>query len=161
MERDTVLRLGPGGHIRDLAFVSPVGEPETPRGFRFASSRIATSNMPESDDIKITLSKTQIKQVMRGATDEEDLTRLLGGVGTLKLASYRASLSDERLSRSLLRGLMVLASFPPDGSARQITDVAKQLGLGASTTHRYAITLVELGLLERDPISRHYRLPTG
>ncbi len=117
--------------------------------------------MPESDDIKITLSKTQVKQVMRGAADEESLARLLEGVGALKLASYRKSMDDDRFSRSLLRGLMVLASFPQDGSARQITDVAKQLGLGASTTHRYAVTLVELGLLERDPVSRHYRLPTG
>jgi DNA-binding MarR family transcriptional regulator len=117
--------------------------------------------MPESDvDITITLSKTQIKQVMRGATGEEGMTKLLGGTGVLKLASYQERMGDDRFSRSLLRGLMVLAAFPRDGSARQITDVAKQLGLGASTTHRYAITLVELGLLERDPVSRHYRLPT-
>lgn len=98
---------------------------------------------------------------MRAAADEEGLARLLGGIGALKLASYRERINDDRFSRSLLRGLMVLASFPPDGSARQITDVAKQLGLGASTTHRYAVTLVELGLLERDPASRHYRLPAG
>jgi IclR helix-turn-helix domain len=117
--------------------------------------------MPQSDDITITLSKTQIKQVMRGTSDEDDLATLLGGIGALQLASYREQMDDDRYSRSLLRGLMVLASFPRDGSARQITDVAKQLGLGASTTHRYAITLVELGLLERDPVSRHYKLPTG
>lgn len=115
----------------------------------------------ENNDITITLSKTQVKQVMRGATDEDALARLLGGIGALKLASYRERLDDDRFSRSLLRGLMVLASFPSDGSARRVTDVAKQLGLGASTTHRYAITLVELGLLERDPASRHYRLPAG
>ncbi|HWY91159.1 MAG TPA: helix-turn-helix domain-containing protein, partial [Solirubrobacteraceae bacterium] len=88
-------------------------------------------------------------------------TRLLGGIGALKLASYRERLDDDRFSRSLLRGLMVLAAFPSDGGSRRVTDVAKQLGLGASTTHRYAITLVELGLLERDPASRHYRLPIG
>jgi DNA-binding MarR family transcriptional regulator len=117
--------------------------------------------MPESDDITITLSRAQVKQVMRDAADEEGLTRLLGGIGALRLASDHERLDDDRFSRSLLRGLMVLASFPPDGSARRVTDVARQLGLGASTTHRYAITLVELGLLERDPASRHYRLPTG
>jgi hypothetical protein len=138
-----------------------VGEPETRfLGLRFASSEAMTA-MSENNDITITLSKTQVKQVMRGATDEEGLTRLLGGIGALKLTSYKEHLDDERFSRSLLRGLMVLASFPSDGSARRVTDVAKQLGLGASTTHRYAITLVELGLLERDPASRHYRLPTG
>jgi DNA-binding MarR family transcriptional regulator len=114
----------------------------------------------ENNDITITLSKTQVKQVMRGATDGDALARLLGGIGALKLASYRERLDDDRFSRSLLRGLMVLASFPSDGGSRRVTDVAKQLGLGASTTHRYAITLVELGLLERDPASRHYRLPS-
>lgn len=30
--------------------------------------------------------------------------------------------------------------------------------MGASTTHRYVSTLVEVGLLERDPVSREYRL---
>jgi len=115
----------------------------------------------ENNDITITLSKTQVKQVMRGATDGDALARLLGGIGALKLASYRERLDDDRFSRSLLRGLMVLAAFPSDGGSRRVTDVAKQLGLGASTTHRYAITLVELGLLERDPASRHYRLPSG
>jgi DNA-binding MarR family transcriptional regulator len=118
-------------------------------------------NAAEHNDITITLSKTQVKQVMRTATDEDALARLLGGIGALKLASYRERLDDDRFSRSLLRGLMVLAAFPSDGSSRRVTDVAKQLGLGASTTHRYAITLVELGLLERDPASRHYRLPSG
>jgi DNA-binding MarR family transcriptional regulator len=122
---------------------------------------MSENNDAESNDITITLSKTQVKQVMRGATDEDALARLLGGIGALKLASYRDRLDDDRFSRSLLRGLMVLAAFPSDGRSRRVTDVAKQLGLGASTTHRYAITLVELGLLERDPASRHYRLPVG
>lgn len=109
--------------------------------------------------ISIKLSRAQVKQVVRGAGDDDGLARMLEGVGAPLLASYRERLDDGRFSRSLLRGLMVLAAFPPDGSARRVTDVAKQLGLGASTTHRYAITLVELGLLERDPASRHYRLP--
>jgi DNA-binding MarR family transcriptional regulator len=113
--------------------------------------------MPDSD-ISITLSKAQLKQIMRDV-DGDGLGTLLGRLSTLSPASYSARIEDDRFSRSLLRGLMVLAAFPKDGSARQITDVAKQLGLGASTTHRYAVTLVELGLLERDPVSRHYRLP--
>jgi DNA-binding IclR family transcriptional regulator len=39
--------------------------------------------------------------------------------------------------------------------------VAGELGLGVSTTHRYASTLLEVGLLERDPVSREYRRPTS
>jgi DNA-binding IclR family transcriptional regulator len=31
--------------------------------------------------------------------------------------------------------------------------------MSPSTTHRYALTLVELGLLERCPDTRKYRLP--
>lgn len=116
---------------------------------------------PERENIAITLSKTQIKQVMREASDEDSLAGLLGGITELELPARQEWIKDNRFSQSLLRGLMVLAAFPSDGSARQITDVAKQLGLGASTAHRYAVTLVELGLLERDPVSRHYRLPTG
>jgi DNA-binding IclR family transcriptional regulator len=33
--------------------------------------------------------------------------------------------------------------------------------MGASTTHRYVSTLLEVGLLERDPVSREYRLVGG
>ena len=67
--------------------------------------------------------------------------------------------SDPRLSRSLLRGLSLLTCFGPDGAARGIVEIAHDAGMSPSTAHRYAATLVELGLLERDPKSRKYRLP--
>ncbi|HEV2973736.1 MAG TPA: helix-turn-helix domain-containing protein [Solirubrobacteraceae bacterium] len=66
---------------------------------------------------------------------------------------------DPRLSRSLLRGLSLLAGFGDDGGERGIVELADELGMSASTAHRYALTLVELGLLERDPRTRKYRLP--
>jgi hypothetical protein len=66
---------------------------------------------------------------------------------------------DRRLSRSLLRGLSVLTCFGPDGRERGIVEMAGDLGMSPSTAHRYALTLVELGLLERCPKSRKYRLP--
>ncbi|HEX4187278.1 MAG TPA: helix-turn-helix domain-containing protein [Solirubrobacteraceae bacterium] len=66
---------------------------------------------------------------------------------------------DSRLSRSLLRGLSLLSCFGPDGRERGIVEMARELGMSASTAHRYAVTLVELGLLERCPESRRYRLP--
>jgi hypothetical protein len=66
---------------------------------------------------------------------------------------------DPRLSRSLLRGLSILTCFGPDGDARGIVEIAEELGMSPSTTHRYALTLVELGLLERHPHTRKYRLP--
>jgi IclR family pca regulon transcriptional regulator len=62
------------------------------------------------------------------------------------------------MSRSLLMGLLVLASFPSDGSDLAVIDVAKRLEMSASTTHRYLTTLLSVGLLEQDPRSRRYRL---
>lgn len=67
--------------------------------------------------------------------------------------------SDRRLSRSLLRGLSILTCFGPSGEERGIVELSRDLGMSASTAHRYAVTLVELGLLERCPRSRKYRLP--
>lgn len=66
---------------------------------------------------------------------------------------------DPRLSRSLLRGLSILTCFGPDGGARGIVEIAEELSMSPSTTHRYALTLVELGLLERCPKTRKYSLP--
>jgi hypothetical protein len=68
---------------------------------------------------------------------------------------------DPRLSRSLLRGLSLLTCFDHEGSARGIVEIAHDAGMSPSTAHRYASTLVELGLLERDPKSRKYRLRPG
>jgi hypothetical protein len=66
---------------------------------------------------------------------------------------------DPRLSRSLLRGLSLLTCFGPDGHERGIVELAHDASMSPSTAHRYASTLVELGLLERCPKSRKYRLP--
>jgi hypothetical protein len=65
---------------------------------------------------------------------------------------------DPRLSRSLLRGLSILTCFGPDGRERGIVELAGDLGMSPSTAHRYAHTLVELGLLEQCPKTRRYRL---
>lgn len=69
-----------------------------------------------------------------------------------------AQSSDPRLSRSLLRGLSILTCFGPGREERGILELAGELGMSPSTTHRYVATLVELGLLERCPRSRKYRL---
>jgi hypothetical protein len=77
-----------------------------------------------------------------------------------RLSGYMPSGAvDARLSRSLLRGLSILTCFGPDGGSRGIVEIAEELGMSPSTTHRYALTLVELGLLERCPDTRKYRLP--
>jgi hypothetical protein len=113
--------------------------------------------MPDTG-ISIELSQAQINRVVRELAQDGSVLGLLGGLEELDTQMWSAQLDDARLSRSLLRGLMVLASFPADGTGRTITHVAHQLEMGMSTTHRYISTLVEVGVLERDPVSRQYRL---
>jgi DNA-binding IclR family transcriptional regulator len=62
-----------------------------------------------------------------------------------------------RFSSSLVAGLTMLACFTAEHPVRGIADMAEELDLGRSTTHRYATTLVTLGYLEQGP-SRKYRL---
>jgi IclR family transcriptional regulator, pca regulon regulatory protein len=61
------------------------------------------------------------------------------------------------ISKSLVRGLAILACFTPEHPLLGISDLADRLGASRSTTHRYACTLVELGYLEQDS-SRRYHL---
>ena len=62
-----------------------------------------------------------------------------------------------RFSSSLCAGLAMLTCFTAEHPVRGIADMAEELDLGRSTTHRYATTLVTLGYLEQGP-SRKYRL---
>jgi len=61
-------------------------------------------------------------------------------------------------SQSLERGLAVLAAFTPDRPALGISELARELGLTRSTTHRYVATLTSLRYLEQDGSTRKYRL---
>lgn len=63
-----------------------------------------------------------------------------------------------RYSQSLERGLAILKCFTPDKPVLGIADVADELEMSRSTTHRYMATLVALGYLEQSPSSRKYRL---
>jgi hypothetical protein len=71
----------------------------------------------------------------------------------------RSDSFDPRMSRSLLRGLSLLTCFDAEGEPRGIVDMANALGMSPSSAHRYALTLVHLGLLERSPQTRKYSLP--
>jgi IclR family transcriptional regulator, pca regulon regulatory protein len=66
--------------------------------------------------------------------------------------------SDPGFSQSLERGLAVLATFTPDRPALAISELARELALTRSTTHRYAATLAKLGYLQQDDSTRKYRL---
>src|SRR5580692_2777724 len=67
------------------------------------------------------------------------------------------NLREPRYSQSLERGLAILGCFTPDRPVLGIANIADELGMSRSTTHRYVITLVALGYLEQGA-SRKYRL---
>src|SRR3954451_7630768 len=67
------------------------------------------------------------------------------------------SLREPRYSQSLERGLVILSCFTPRRPVLGIADIADELGMSRSTTHRYVITLLALGYLEQGA-SRKYRL---
>jgi IclR family transcriptional regulator, pca regulon regulatory protein len=53
--------------------------------------------------------------------------------------------------------LAILGCFTPECPVLGVAEIAQQLGISRSTTHRYVITLFALGYLEQDS-SRRYRL---
>ncbi len=131
---------------------------------------------PQDRQISIVLSPIQVEEVLRAAgRSRAPAMRALiersrdARTGPARARGHSAGArseapgtpldtSDPRLSRSLLRGLSILTRF---GEARErgIVEIADELGMSPSTAHRYAQTLIELGLLERCARSRKYRLP--
>jgi len=124
-----------------------------------------------SEAISITLSPTQVEAVVRAASANglpgiaSLLARRAGAAASMPAppADSAALLDheDPRLSRSLLRGVAMLTCFGPERRERGVVELAAELHMSSSTAHRYAHTLVQLGLLERCPSTRKYRLAAG
>jgi hypothetical protein len=132
--------------------------------------------MTQDQGIAIALSPAQIEQVIRSAgyASNGTVSSLLvaaldnahstpgGGPAhsclhdATKLA-LTSALGDPQLSQSLLRGLAILSCFGPERPWRAIIDLAKELDMSPSTTHRYVKTLRAVGLLEQNPTTRAYR----
>jgi len=119
---------------------------------------LSLANDPEQ--VLIELSRAQVDRIVRNAADGGNMSVLLSGLNDIRtvLSHEPRQLEDSRLSRSLLAGLLMLASFPSDGSYLGNAEIARLLDMNPSTTHRYVSTLVAVGLLERDPATRRYRL---
>ncbi|HLH14447.1 MAG TPA: helix-turn-helix domain-containing protein [Solirubrobacteraceae bacterium] len=120
------------------------------------------------DLVCLELTSTQVEAIIRATTEARgpSLSLLLSGLVSEQAISegsleekYYAELDSGRLSHSLFRGLLILALFISSGEGRGVVEVARQLGLSPSTTHRYMTTLVAFGLLVQDPATRKYRLP--
>jgi AraC-like DNA-binding protein len=109
--------------------------------------------------VTITLTDWQVARIVREAAGESELASLPSGLDGLPglRGALLPLLDDATYSRSTLRALLVLGAFPADGGELELTDVARQLGLSPSTTHRYIGTWMAVGLLEQHPRSRRYR----
>jgi IclR family transcriptional regulator, pca regulon regulatory protein len=66
--------------------------------------------------------------------------------------------AETGFSQSLERGLAILASFRSERPLLGVSELGRNVGLSRSTTHRYVATLVALGYLQQDAVSRKYRL---
>jgi IclR family pca regulon transcriptional regulator len=66
-------------------------------------------------------------------------------------------LREPRYSQSLERGLAILECFTPERPVWGIAELAEELGMSRSTTHRYVLTLTALGHLVQGA-RRKYRL---
>jgi hypothetical protein len=111
-------------------------------------------------DVSIVLTSSQLAQVARETSREQrGVISLLPTLNGLRSSAQviDAQADAGKVSRSVLRALLVLAAFPPDGTYRPLVAVSKELGYNPSTTHRYVSTWLAVGLLEQDPKSRKYR----
>ena len=108
--------------------------------------------------VTITLTGRQVLQVMRHAA-RTGLIDMLGDVADPGAVhdTLLSLLADDQYSRSTLRALLVLAAFHPDGSERELTDVARELAISPSTLHRYVGTWMAIGVLDQNPVSRRYK----
>ncbi len=113
-------------------------------------------------EIAVTLTAEQVQAVVQAATAPAAVGYAFASAlenPTALSSALTPLLSDNSYSRSVLRALLILAGFPADGTERELTAVAEEVGFSTSTTHRYLHTWEATGLLERDVDSRHYRRP--
>jgi IclR helix-turn-helix domain len=115
---------------------------------------------PNVRRVSIELSREQVDHVLREASGTRHTSLLIGALPDVRdvLERTPSLRQDSRFSRSLLAGLTMLAAFPEDGSYVSNTYVARTLGMSMSTAHRYISTLLAVGLLQRHPSTRKYRL---
>jgi hypothetical protein len=127
-----------------------------------ATGGVGESSVHAVREVAVMLSAAQVQAVVQQATGPAALGQLFATAldEPEALTSFlRTLLEDGSHSQSVLRALIILASFPADGTERELTTVAGEVGLASGTTHRYLHTWTAAGLLERDAVSRRYRRP--
>lgn len=138
----------PGSHVGDV---------------ERTSGRLAgpASTDKAGGSLKLELASDQVKMVLDWAAQNGRMSLVLNapdpGLDVVTKAYIEIAGADPKLSSSLMTGLVILASFPTDGSPVANAEIARQVGISPSTAHRYVATLVVAGLVEKDP-DKKYRL---
>jgi DNA-binding MarR family transcriptional regulator len=111
--------------------------------------------------VTIELTERQLGSVLRQTKADHSVAAMISGFD-LKLTANEAfaRLPQKGSSRSLVVGLLALSAIPATGEPRRLSDIADELGMSASTLHRYLNTLLALGLIERTEPDRQYRRGT-
>lgn len=126
--------------------------------------RRSPPSRPKLDGITVTLSGAQVRGVLREVSGTDGSRGLLlAQVDELRAivagALANPNISEQRVSQAALKAIGVFCAFAPRGTERGILEVAHELDMNASTTHRYAQAWVEVGLLQQNPKTRKYRMP--
>ena len=157
------LRLA-GEHRRPgtEALATAQAEPVSGGSLRHQAPLIPKDTVTAGEPLRIELTRSQVTGISEQAA-ASGYTLLPQGHDARReaLASAYgeiASMETARVSSSLLVGLLIFAAFPDDGAAIANAELACALKISASTCHRYLRTLVAVGLVERAPASRKYRL---
>jgi DNA-binding MarR family transcriptional regulator len=110
--------------------------------------------------VTIQLTRMQVNEIVRVTSGAGNMSALLARLDGLRknLPARSSQLAQDRLSRSLLLGLSLLAHLPSDGSWMGNTELARMIDAHPSTAHRYISTFVAVGVVERDARTRRYRL---
>jgi IclR helix-turn-helix domain len=116
-----------------------------------------------SREVSVRLSPDQVIQVcadagLLGASDPllDELVNEGRAAELDKLLDDTKDLPGAAMSRSFIRGLVVLSLLPRDGSGVGVVELAEMLGIAPSTVHRYLTTFVALGLARRPERTREY-----
>jgi hypothetical protein len=109
--------------------------------------------------VTITLTDDQVGEVLQGSSGVNGVAGLLSEMSELDQlrAVVAPFIGDMAYSTATFRAAFVLAALPRDGSERTITDIAIEVGLSKSVTHRYMVSWMALGMVCKDPGSRRYR----
>jgi hypothetical protein len=116
-------------------------------------------------DISLRLTRAQVREITRAAAHGNSVSAptLPVGLGESRPDLTSASLEKrlqsghgKHFSRSLLRGLLIQRALA-DEKAWGVKEIAREIGISSSTAHRYLVTLLFLGVVERDPETRKYQ----